>query len=154
MQSERILIFLFLSFLLALGCKDAIQKNDKASDSISMSQFCLDKMDKSKAITSILATEEFQKYLHPKAEGRLPVQLLQSRLITEDLKLYSNGLLVQVVDSMTELVHRIRIDTSRCKDRILEFSIYYPIESSALQGFTKKEHGDWKATVTGEGEVD
>lgn len=154
MQSERILIFLFLFFLLAISCRDANPKNDKATDSISTSQVCLDKIDKSEAITSILDTEEFQKYLHPEAEGRLPVRLLQSRFITEDLKLYSNGHSVRVVDSMAELVHRIRIDTSRCRDMILGFSIYYPIESASVQGFTKKEQGNWKVTVTGEGEVD
>lgn len=148
------MIFFLLLQLALLSCGDSGKKEDTNPLQKSTSQPCLDIQEKTEALESILATEDFQIFLHPEIADRLPVRIMKTDFITNDLKIISNGQPVEVVDSATELVHRIRIDTSGCEEKLLRFSIFYPVESAHIAGFAKKEENAWGAVVTGVGEID
>ncbi|MFC4220014.1 hypothetical protein ACFOWS_07710 [Flagellimonas marina] len=116
----------------------------------------MDKKDKEKIIEAIMATPDFQMFLHPNIEGRLPVQLVKNEFITSDLNIFSNGFQVQFVDSLTlpeGKEHQITLGKIDCTGSKISYSIYYPIEGVIISGKILKKDGSWIAIETTWGEM-
>ncbi|MBQ4913522.1 hypothetical protein J8L85_03680 [Maribacter sp. MMG018] len=154
----RISIIIFFMSII-FGCKEnTAQKINTKTRPVQqpMVQDCMDKKDREKIIEAIVSTPDFQMFLHPKIEGRLPVKLVKNEFVTSDLIIYSNGLKVQFVDSL-ELPegsqHRITIGDIDCSGSKISYSVYYPIEGAIISGKVYKNHKEWVATETTWGEI-
>ncbi|MEZ4968912.1 MAG: hypothetical protein R2814_04485 [Flavobacteriaceae bacterium] len=119
-------------------------------------QECLDKKDKEKIIETIMSTPDFQMFLHPNVEGRLPVQLVKNEFVTSDLNIFSNGFQVQFVDSLTlpeGKEHQITLGNIDCFGSKISYFIYYPIEGVIISGKILKKDSSWIAIETTWGEM-
>ncbi|MHA7832518.1 MAG: hypothetical protein ACX93O_15590 [Flagellimonas sp.] len=148
---KRLSIIISISVL--LGCNN-LKKKEKAKeiDIIeSKDDLCLSKNEKEKMLETILRSPDFQLFLHPEVEGRLPIRLQKNEFVTENLKLKSNGLRVVFEDSLDlpyGNVHRLRIVDKDCKNQKFEYSIFYPIEGAIITGTAIKSDTIWLITNT------
>lgn len=136
-----------------MGC-NYLKNQGKSSDVMTLEHKtdpCPSKNEKEKMLETILGTPDFQMFLHPEVDGRLPVRLLINEFVTEDLELKSNGLPVLFEESLSishVSVHRLRIIEADCKNQIFSYSIFYPIEGAIITGTAKKNDTTWLITDT------
>ncbi|MGI9545604.1 MAG: hypothetical protein ACR2MM_00085 [Flavobacteriaceae bacterium] len=139
---------MILVFLILSGCKD-LGKTEKPIDDLNAAQkneLCLSKEEREGLIKAILNTPDFQMFLHPDAEGRLPIRLVKNEFVTPDLNILSNDQRVIFEDSLfipNGSVHRLRIVKKNCENKKFSYSIFYPIEGAFLFGDIMKSDTLW-----------
>ncbi|TKD65911.1 hypothetical protein [Flavobacterium sp. ASW18X] len=157
MWNFKAIFFIYLTLFL-LCCK---RNTSNFSDSIlqpaplDIVKKCFTKQDKENILESIMGTEEFQMFLHPEIDGRLPILLVKSEFISTDLELFSNGQKVEYVDSLNlpnGRQHRIKLLEMDCEKNIIKYSIFYPIEGAIISGSVKKKENIWVPFNTSWGE--
>ena len=159
MRSKNCSVIILSLLFIAIGCKtekktESIRQEGQEEVTVNP---CFKKSEKELAIASILKTEEFQTFLHPEVEGRLPIHLVKNDFITADLKITSNGQEIQYRESLDlpeGKVHRIKITNIDCENREFSYSVFYPIEGAIIQGDVSKINSEWVASVTHVGEKD
>ena len=152
-----ITVILFFSIILVSGCNlKTNEKNDENSlEKKNINTICFTKKEKELSLKKIFSTTEFQTYLHPESEGRLPIQLVTNKFITPDLQISSNNQKIIFKDSLVlpyGRVHKISIDSINCNKKSFFYSVFYPIEAAIIQGKVTKNDSVWIATVTHVGE--
>lgn len=151
--------FKYLAIVLVFAmCKQPTNSKQKIvlEAEMPVQKDCFDKSTKETILTAILRTETFQEFLHPELEERLPVRLVKSDFITDDLQILSNAQKVGFRDSLglpKASVHRITIKNVDCENKTLEYSIFYPIEGVIIGGYVEKKNGEWTANVSHVGEM-
>ena len=98
-------------------------------------------------IQDILDLPKLQWIYHPEVADRLPVKLLQSGLVTKDLKLrkFDNDVLILtqnelVVNKMTDYVF---VEKLLFKGDTLSFSLTYDVEGAFADGKFARINGKW-----------
>ncbi|MBD1259903.1 hypothetical protein HZY62_04835 [Maribacter polysiphoniae] len=145
MNKKIIIVFsIFFVFPLFIGCKEKTKV--RPEENIGGSAICFTKSEKEKIITTIFGTPDFQMFLHPNVEGRLPIQLVKNEFITPDLRIESNGYAIVFKDSLVlpeGTIHEIRIIDQDCEKKRVSYSIFYPIEGAVLTGTIIKSDTLW-----------
>jgi PBP1b-binding outer membrane lipoprotein LpoB len=151
------LIYILPAALLIFGCRHTPEFSAPplSEESRPDTRSCWSKVDRELVLKAILDTEDFQLYLHPEVEGRLPVLLSENAFVTPDLTLFSNGQKVVVTEydpNPESTTHKITITHMDCAKEALNYSVYYPVEGAFLEGAVEKIQGRWVATVSHVGE--
>lgn len=138
---------IFFSITILFACKDFKNRPEKMDvNVIEKKDSCISKTEKERMIEAILRTPDFQLFLHPKVEGRLPVRLQKNEFITRDLEIKSNDLAVIFEDSLDlpyGSIHRLRITDMDCENKKFSYSIFYPIEGAVITGTVRKADTSW-----------
>jgi hypothetical protein len=116
---------------------------------------CWSKKDKQMILTAIIGSKDFQYYLHPENETRLPILLSSNDFVTKDLEIFSNGQKVVITDYNPDpesRTHKITMNSLNCEKELLSYSVFYPIEGAVIEGTVKKISDRWVATVSHVGE--
>ena len=157
---KNIVNILFLTVFLSLLSCNNITRKSNLLDSVTETKVdsCFLKQEKENIIKAILNTSDFQTFLHPELKERLPIRIRKNEFITCDLTIESNGFKVIFIDSLNFddnlYTHNVNLKDLDCKQKIISYSIYYPIESASINGVVQKTDKLWIASVTSVGEID
>lgn len=144
----------FIGFLI-IACKN--EKKIVIDEIKHKTDVCFTKKEKEEIIHTILQNADFQMFLHPHVEGRLPIKLVKNEFVTPNLEIESNGYQVVFKDSLIlpdGAIHRIRIVEKDCKKKRVSYSIFYPIEGAVLTGNVFKSDSLWLTSDTNWGVKD
>jgi hypothetical protein len=151
-NSKHILSIVFILINL-FGCKE--KKNTKVIEKNNVVNIdnsnCFTVKEREKILEAIIETPDFQMFLHPEVEGRLPVQLVKNEFVTTDLFMKNNGYKVQFRDSLIlpdGMMHRIRVTNIDCEEKRLQYSVFYPVEGAVITGSIYKLDSIWKVEDT------
>lgn len=152
-------INILILLILVIGCRNASKNShEQTSGTLKIQENnCLTVIDRQLILKSILSTEDFQMFLHPNTEGRLPINLVKNEFVTPNLDITSNGRKVVFCDSLTlpdGREHRITIRQLDCKSKSLSYSVFYPVEGVIISGIVNKVNDSWVASETTWGEKD
>lgn len=145
---------LLLSYMVLLvGCKTNV-KNETEAPELTY-KHCLSKEEKAGVLRSILEHKKFQYHLHPKAPGRLPIRLLKSEFISEDLDIVVNEKRVIYDNHFDEKsnVVTIRIDSLDCDLKKIHFFLYYHVEGLVIIGSSQLIDEKWIIKIIRSGEM-
>lgn len=154
-----LLAFYMIFMVSVFSCKKnkpSVINHKTQTNQPSLVQECLSNKDKANIIEAILTTSDFQMFLHPNLKGRLPIKLVKNQFVSSDLKIVSNGVQVQFVDSLTHPEggeHQITIEDIDCSGFKILYSVYYPIEGVIISGKILKKGDSWIAVETTWGEI-
>ncbi|MFC4220016.1 hypothetical protein [Flagellimonas marina] len=143
--------FSIMILAILCNCKEKREEVDKieVQQKSNITENCLSKNEKEKMLEKILKTYDFQLFLDPEVDGRLPVRLQKNDFVTEDLELESNGFPVVFEDSLDlpyGNIHRLRIIDRDCENQKFGYSIFYPIEGAIMTGTVSKSDTTWLIT--------
>ena len=104
--------------------------------------------DKEKIIQKILNIPDLQWMFHSGTKERLPVKIMESKVINKDLRLYKFGQQVRIVSlqelkkaGIADYIEFDRLDIG--KDSVY-FKLHYHIEGAGSKGILIRKDGDWK----------
>ncbi len=143
-----------IAILISSGCKNAGKtkaENSGSKEKSETTKNCFSKIEKEKALETILGTNDFQMFLHPEVEGRLPVKMVVNEFVTPDLKITSHERPVVFKDSLILPygdILRLRITEMDCTKMVFSYSIFYPMEGAVLTGTAKKVKSEWEVQDT------
>ena len=104
----------------------------------------------------ILDVPDFQKFLHPEVPERIPLKLMKTEMIIDQLKLRKFDQKVRLIDSLSIVNEgiddyiQIKLEDIE-KDSII-FGLYHKIEGAQMWGYLIKRNDIWNISVTGIGE--
>lgn len=140
---------LFVVIGLFLSCKrgggSSVSNVNSVQNKEELNCFSLE--EKQEILSLIVGHVDFQTFLHPNVNGRIPIQIVHDGFF-KDVIIRSNGTIVYLRDSSYlkfPEVHRIKTLIKDCDNNILSYSIYYPIEGAVLTGEILKNNNEvWK----------
>ena len=94
----------------------------------------------------ILDHPDFQQYLHPELEGRVPLKVKSNDELGTDLSIEKFGQAIRFVDAVdsdenTPLLDVVAFNIS---GKQVRFDIRYEIEGVTLRGMLEQDAGEWK----------
>ncbi len=146
---------LLLLTILILGCKDNVETNLSSQDSGVLIQECFSKLDKENALQAIFENQDFQTFLHPEIEDRLPLKIVKTQFITKDLGIYikDNKSLITDSTDVSEATVRLKIENKNCQSKKIAYVLFYPIEGAFVKGEVIKNDKIWVVNVESSGEI-
>lgn len=96
-------------------------------------------------LSKILRHPDFEKYIHPEENGRLPIKIVTTEEIGTHLSLSQYGEKVIFLESISEAGNSpsIQIESFEIEKNKANFSILYPIEGIRIKGVAELNNNNW-----------
>ena len=142
------IVGILLTISLLISCKNSDKKraenNSESENGITQTE-----LNETELIAQkILDLPKLQWIYHPEVKERLPVKVLESKLIDKNLNLKKFGQKVRIL-SISELEKEgikdyVMFDEIKIGKDTTDFELHYKIEGAGCSGKLLKENGEWK----------
>lgn len=96
------------------------------------------------ALQIILDSKEVENFLHPEAEGRIPLYVLQNDRVKEGYQLQKFGEDVVITNDIEKHKNYLEVVELSIYNCQIKFVLWYEIEGAELSGLLRKTGKNWE----------